>query len=148
MKKFIALFSLCVFTLTGCSSTTTTKSYTYDVETGDSIKVTLETSDGYDISSDVPFVISKDDEELSSGTFITEAYIILYLNEVQNDEDATIIDKGENDEISYTFYSYNDEEFNYIIEIKDSDTGVLLGNPNSQKEAEEVFERLNFEIDD
>ena len=48
---------------------------------------------------------------------------------------------------NYTFYSYNNSEFNYIIKVNGSNTGIILGNPNSKSEAEECFKRLTFSMD-
>ena len=67
-----------------------------------------------------------------------------YMNAVETDPTAKVIDSGSKDGITYTFYSVNDSEFNYIIKIDGSNTGILLGNPNSQAEAEEVFSRMTF----
>lgn len=146
MKKILSsLVLVCalVLTLTGC---TTTKSYTFDVETGDSIKVELNASDGYDISADLPFTISKDDKTLSQGTFVTIDGYNQYLDAVNNDTNSKILDSGTKDGITYTFYSYNNSEYNYIIKVDGSNTGILLGNPNSQVEAETVFNLLEFSI--
>lgn len=139
MKKILSLLVLVmvmVLTLTGC---TTSKSFAWDVNTGDKIKIKVDTSGGYDITSDLPFTISKDDETLSQGTFITIDGYNQYMNAVETDSTAKVIDSGSKDGITYTFYSVNDSEFNYIIKIDGSKTGILLGNPNSQAEAEEVF---------
>lgn len=146
MKKILCSFVLVcalVLTLTGC---TTTKSYTFDVETGDSIKVKLNTTDGYDISSDVPFAVFKDGEMLSQGTFITMAGYNQYIDIVNSDTNSKVLDSGTRDGITYTFYSYNDSEYNYIIKVDDSNTGILLGNPNSQVEAETIFNLLSFSV--
>ena len=73
-KKVLTLLAAVVTTaaiLAGCS-VTKTKSLTYEVETGDNIKVTLDTSDGYSIQSDLPFTITKDGTEIMSGTFVTD----------------------------------------------------------------------------
>jgi len=144
MKKILSslvLVMVMVLTLTGC---TTSKSFTWDVNTGDKIKIKVDTSGGYDITSDLPFTISKDDETLSQGTFITIDGYNQYMNAVETDPTAKVIDSGSKDGITYTFYSVNDSEFNYIIKIDGSNTGILLGNPNSQAEAEEVFSRMTF----
>lgn len=56
MKRIIGclvIIGIMLFTLTGCVST---KSYTFDVETGDKIEIELDTSDGYDITSNLPFL--------------------------------------------------------------------------------------------
>lgn len=144
MKKVLSslVFAATILlTVTGCS---TNKAFTWDVATGDKIKIKLETTDGYDITSDVPFTISKDGETLSQGTFITIDGYNQYMNAVDNDSTANVIDSGTKNGITYTFYSVNNSEFNYIIKIDGSNTGILLGNPNSQSEAEEIFNRLTI----
>ena len=132
--KSILLVGIMMLALTGC---TTNKSYTYTVETGDKVKITLNTTDGYDLSSDLPFAISKDGNTLSQGTFIQESYYEQYVNAANTQ--GQIIDRGSNDNIEYVFYSYNNSEYNYVIKIKDSNTALLLGNPNSQEEAKKCF---------
>lgn len=142
MKKVLysLIFAVAVLlTVTGC---TTSKSYTWDVTTGDSIKIKLDSTGGYDITSELPFTISKDDQTLSQGTFITIAGYNQYMDAVDTDPTVNVIDSGSKNGITYTFYSVNNSEFNYIIKVDGSNTGILLGNPNSQAEAEEVFNRL------
>lgn len=145
MKKFVmgvAMVGVMLLTLTGC---TTSKSYTFKVENGDDIKVTLNTTDGYDITSDTPFKILKDENTLSQGIFIKGSYYDQYV-EAANTQ-GNIIKKESNDKIEYVFYSYENLEYNYIIKIKNSDTALLLANPNSQEEAEKCFELLSFSVE-
>ena len=81
---------------------------------------------------------------LSQGTFITLDGYDDYVDRVNNDTNSTILDSGSMNGVTYTFYSYNDTEFNYIIKIDNSNTALLLGNPNSQNEAQTIFELLTF----
>lgn len=145
MKKIfmgILMAGIMIVSLTGC---TTNKSYTYTVETGDKVKITLNTTDGYDLSSDLPFKISKDGNNLSQGTFIQGSYYEQYVNAANTQ--GQIIDKGSNDNIEYVFYSYNNSEYNYVIKIKNSNTALLLGNPNSEEEAKKCFDLLSFNLE-
>lgn len=146
MKKIIKtvlLLGVAMATLIGC---TTSKAFTYNVSTGDSIKVELDTSDGYDLTSDLPFTISKDGKTLSQGSFITLDGYKQYLDAVDGDDKAQIIESDSRFGVTYTFYSYDDSEFNYIIKVDGSKTGIILGNPNSKDEAKECFERLTFSV--
>ena len=64
-----------IFAFSDCGSTQdsgakTHKAYTFSVDTGDKIRVELETTDGYDLTSDLPFEISKKRSAISQGTFI------------------------------------------------------------------------------
>ena len=145
MKKIFMgnlMAGIMIVSLTGC---TTNKSYTYTVETGDKVKITLNTTDGYDLSSDLPFTISKDGNNLSQGTFIQGSYYEQYVNAANTQ--GQIIDKGSNDNIEYVFYSYNNSEYNYVIKIKNSNTALLLGNPNSEEEAKKCFDLLSFNLE-
>ena len=142
--KYFMIVGVMLLVLTGC---TTNKSFTFNVETGDKVKVQLNTTDGYDLSSDLPFTISKDDNKLSQATFIKGTYYTEYVEVAKNDPLAEIIDKGSTNEIEYVFYSYNDSEYNYIIKINESNTAILLTNQNSQEEAEKCFELLTFTLE-
>lgn len=71
LLKKLSCMVLIVGVVIGCCacSTNSSKAYTFKVDTGDQVKVELNTADGYDITSDLPFVISKDNKTLSQGTF-------------------------------------------------------------------------------
>ena len=144
MKKVLrtlVLFAILTLTLTGC---TTSKSFTWTITTGDKIKVELDTTGGYDLSSEIPFVISKDNKSLTQGIFITKEEYNLYVDGLSADEKVSVIDSGTKEGIKYTFYSFNNLEFNYVIDIENANTGIILGNSNSQTEAEEIFNRLTI----
>ena len=142
-KSLISIFSVFILMLiiTGC---TTSKSYTYKVETGDTIKIKLDTSDKYDITKELPFTIKKDDKTLSQGAFLTNDGYDQCISAVNTDSKAKVIESKTANGIEYTFYSYNDSEYNYIIKIVDSNTGILLGNNVSESSARECFNRLKI----
>ena len=127
----------------GCSSSSS-MSYTFSVDNGDSIKVSLDTSDKYKITSDVPFTISHDGEDLSQGTFIQSDAYEQYTNVVETDEKAVLLDSGTKDGNDYVFWCYDGKEYNYAIKIADSNTGMILGNPVSEEAAKECFNRLTI----
>jgi len=137
---------MCVLlSMVGCNAKVNkSMSYTYSVDTGDKIKLTLDTSDNYKLTSEVPFSILKDEETLSQGQFITAENYSQYVDVVNSDEKATLIDSGNKDGNEYIFWSYNDSEYNYAILITDSETGVIIGNPVSEESAKECFERIDI----
>ncbi|MBR2588502.1 MAG: hypothetical protein IKD77_04780 [Bacilli bacterium] len=147
-KKIIMLLVLVfaiVLVLTGCEKKSN-KSYTFNVETGDKIEIKMDTTDGYNLTSELPIEFSKDDEVISQGIFAQEYAYDEYYKKAKNDSNATIIEEKSNDNIEYFFYEYNNSEYNYIIKIKDSKTCFILGNDKSKKSAQEIFERLEFEV--
>lgn len=151
MKKSISalLLLLClIFTLSGCGEAKTHKSYTFSVDTGDKVQIELDTTGGYDITSELPFEISKDGSTLSQGIFIEAEQYASYTEAINTDGGAKVIDEGTKDSNKYVFWSYNDSEFNIVILIGDSNTGILLGNAVSEESAKECFDRLTISLDE
>lgn len=60
---------------------------------------------------------------------------------------AKILNSGNKNTITYTFYSYNNSEFNYVIKINNSKTGMLLGSHSSKEETQEIFDKLTFSLE-
>ena len=61
MKKIIALALAAVTSMVVFAGCTTCMSYTFNVETGDAVKVELDTTDGLKLSqNDGTFVVTKD----------------------------------------------------------------------------------------
>ncbi len=150
MKKNISalLIVLClVFALSSCGDAKTHKSFTFTVDTGDKISIELITTGGYDISSNLPFEISQNGTTLSQGIFIEAKQYESYVEAVNSDDSAKVIEASTKDSNQYVFWSYNDSEFNIVILVSDSNTGILLGNVVSEESARECFNRLTISLD-
>ena len=149
-KRLVYVFAILsmMILFVGCGNAKTSKSYTFNVETGDSVKVKLDTSDKYNITSEVPFEISQDGDVKSQGTFIFGEAYDQYKDVVDTDENAELLDSGNKDGNEYVFWSYNDSEYNYAILIEGSSTGLILGNNVSEESAKECFNRLTIEYED
>lgn len=137
---------LCILCLTGCGNVHTSITYTFSVSTGDSIDIKFDTTDNYQITSDLPFEISQDGTLLTSGSFVTADGYQVYADVAKNDADAEILENGSTDTLEYIMWNYKNSEFNYAILIKNSQTGILLGNQVSEESAREVFERLEISL--
>lgn len=144
-KIFALLMALICLSVTSCT-VNTSMSFTYNVETGDAIEIKLNTSDGYSITSDLPFTISKDGETVTQGYFITEDTYQTYVSSLGSQDNVKVIGTGDKDGIEYIFWCYNDTEYNYAVFVKGSKTGVVLGNNISQESAEACFDRLSFSM--
>ena len=149
-KRLVYVFAILsmMILFVGCGNAKTSKTYTFNVETGDSVKVKLDTSDKYNITSEVPFEISQDGDVKSQGTFIFGEAYEQYKDVVDTDENAELLDSGNKDGNEYVFWSYNDSEYNYAILIKGSSTGLILANDVSEESAKECFNRLTIEYKD
>ena len=148
MKK---LFSVLTAVLLTCAVLCSCSSYTamiYSVETGDEIRIACDTSDGYEFNRDSPFVISKGGITLGTGIFLTMDVYNSYLSALSEGGDTiTVISEGSRDGNDYVFYRCEGEygtEYDFLIKIKDSQTGVLLGCETSRTAAEDCFEALTF----
>ena len=139
----IILTMFVIIALVGCSCSYF--SLTYDVNTGETVKITLDTSDGYSISASSTFIISKDGKEISKGSFITRNTYDLLYGEIMIKDDITVISTDFNDDYECVFYTKN-TEFNYIILLKGGKTGFFLSNKISEESAKEVFNLLTFKI--
>lgn len=144
MKKIFVLFLALICLSVAACTVNTSMSYTYNVETGDAITVKLNTADGYSITSDLPFTISKNGETVGQGYFITEETYQTYVTSLSGMDGAKVLGTGEKGGTEYISWCYNDTEYNYAIFIKNSKTGVVLGNNISQASAQECFDRLAF----
>lgn len=146
MKKILCIALSFVFLcLAGCT-TRSSKSYTFNVETGDKIKVTLETGDGYQlIQKNGHFMINKNDELVSEGFFITTSTQQQYEMAIEN---LTVKEDGSQDHCEYTYYETvgtSGKEYNYLVKLNDAQTGIIVCNFTGKDEAVTAFERLSFE---
>lgn len=126
------------------------KSYTFNVDTGDAVKVTLDVTDGYDITGKVPFEVTKDSEEIFEGSFLHEEGYELYREQIDGDETAEILNEGERSGNDFIFWQEEADdatEHNYVVKVKDSGTVVLLEGNASEDEAKAAFDRLTISRD-
>ena len=158
MKRVISAFvlvALLAMMLSGCS---TTKSYTFNVSSGDRVKVELETGDGYSIrQSDGEFTVTKDGNEIFTGRFGLEAQVKQYAEAlgkaigVESCECESIAGKDGFSDItvySYTYsYEKNEPEIDFIVFIDGSNTAVILKGMSEEDNARAAFERLSFAVE-
>lgn len=150
MKKrttLLIVFALvCVMMFFACS---TQKAVTYQVDTGDSVKIAINTKDGFDITMDVPFTVSKEEAAIFTGSFIYAEYYDVYRQVVEEDSNVVLLDEGSKDGNDYFFYSFEGNigtEYNYIIMINDSKTAIAMSSLVGEKEASEAFEAMTISL--
>ena len=148
-KKFFALFmALCLtLALVACKTST---SVTYAVDTGDKIKVSLDTQTGFRLDSGDSYIISKDDTEYLEGKFgIADTYKV-YAAYIAEDDAVELLEEGEKDGNPYLFYNVpasemGGDEYDYIVKIAGSETCAVLCSVYSEEGAREAFNALSFE---
>lgn len=151
MKRFQSMVLSAVMMsilLTGCGGFSSSKTYTFTVDNGDKISIKLDTSDNYDLTSNVPFEINYNGEVQSQGTFIQGEAYEQYVEVANGDPNAKVLDSGEKDGNEYIFWSYDNTEYNYAVRVEGSDTGLVIGNAVSEESARECFNRLTITVAD
>lgn len=147
MKKRLGIIALgfMLLVVTGC---TTKVSYTYNVETGDEIKVTLNTTDGYKMKyskEDKEFEFKKDKEVIATGYFgfMNEfEYVEEYLNQ-DNTSLVSKVKKDNRDDVSTICYIYADTNF-CKSKIKDTNTIFVIYNDDNYDSLVKLMSELTF----
>lgn len=152
MKKIFALLLVFVMVL-GMTACSTNKSLTIDLETGDEIKVTCDTSEDYDMKwdgDDSELTVKEDDEKILELVF-AEGDALIEKMEMMNG----LIEIKEDDEengvryLIFTAPDSEDEDVHYIAGwIVGSDTGIYAQGTDSKKETLNALQALTFEIED
>lgn len=143
MKKIFVIL-LSVMVISGCNAHTS-KSYTYNVETGDKIKVELDTTNGYDlVDNEGKFKVKKDDKVISQAMFLTSEGYASLTNAVFDIADNEEI---KNDSLKCLYYETDGNagrEYNYLCWIEESNTGIVIASLEGKDKAEEVFNLLKI----
>lgn len=142
LRGFLCIFF--VFTLSGCE---TSVSLTFQIENGDKIKVTLDTTDGYKLSEEQGKIyIKKDDKMILGGYFLTEQGYEDKLNVVlsTSESEVKILDK-QPENLLYQFVGEMGLETIRIMKIEDSHTGILIGGFEAEEEVKAAMDSLIFE---
>jgi hypothetical protein len=154
--KQVTMICLVALVCAGCTnSKKLTQSYTFEVETGDTVKVSLDVSDKSNKSNkyklkqkDGQFLIKNDKETLSQGIFITKDTYDQYVSLLSSNSDISVLEKDKTKGCSY-LYEYKGEagtEHDYVVWLNDSSTGILIGSLQNKKVAKDIFEKLTFEV--
>lgn len=145
----VLLAGVMVFMLSACSASSS-KSYTFSVETGDKIKVTLDTSDGFTLTQEKGhFFVKKDDENILEGIFIREDGYNNYLA-IKGEQGMRVIEDKEKDGNPYYMYEIEGEsglEDNYVLWVKDAKTGILMASIAGREQAQAAFSNLTIAKD-
>ena len=142
---FVVLMVLIVLTFaSGCKKTERT---VWTISTGDKLSIEIDSESGFEISKEVPFIISKDGKDVSTGVFLDKPGYDAYIESIKDDGVTKIVKSDKKEGIEYTFYSYGEAEFNYLIYIENSNTAIKLENKLSKESAEEVFNSLNISLE-
>ncbi len=144
LAGFLAAYT--AFLLAACSFSTS-MSYTFTVSTGDEIKISLDTSDGYRLTEeDSTFSVEKDDEVVLQGIFLDETMYNDYMERAKA-ADISVIAEDEKDGNPYFYYQTEvsaGTACQILLWIDGSQTGIMLASLSPQEDVDPAFERLEF----
>ena len=132
-----------------------TKSYTYDIETNDKVKVSCETKNGLTLSQDgSSFILTNEDKEDVNGVFLTQDMYEYLIEGIYSAPDDYNVKKDTNNTLveneKIKVYSFNEDEDEYysIFWLPDSSTGVKLDcdTKNAEDNIEKALDCITFEV--
>lgn len=152
MKKGMAAAACMIAAFIGLTGCSTSVSLTYNVDTGDTVEVTLDTTDN-DLSlgeEDNVIMVTEDDDTILSGAFVYQDICDIYEEMTKADDAAEIIEEDSANGLTWLFYSVDGlsgVESNFIVWIDGSNTGILLASLQDPDDAKKAFECLTFSIE-
>lgn len=141
MKKVIAsLFALSLM-LTGCKSNTQ-MAMMFNVETGDSINVQLDTTENaYKLKADGShFIVEENDDKVVEGIFLTTDMYSQYEKAIE--QTGKILESD-----GYILYEFDGQagtERNILLMVPDSETGVIMASLKDEAKVRDVYGKLKF----
>lgn len=130
---------------TGCT-THFDKSYTFVVETGDDVKVTLDMKSGYDLAQDGgQFEVTNGDETIVTGMFTESAQFYSYKGSMDAGSFDGEVEESADDILAWTYSDADGEEHNRFVLVSDN-TAVLMGSLADADAASTAYDALSFEV--
>lgn len=150
IKRFIKLLLLCIFSLALLTACNTSKSYTFQTDSGEKIKVTLDTTDGYDlIQKDGTVTVQKDKEDILMGMLLKPEGYEEYVTAIHSSDGINIIEAEPEDSPLFYLYQFEGEagmETTFLFNIEGAKTSALFVSLFSMDQAKAAYERLTFEL--
>lgn len=139
-------------------------SFTFSVSTGDNVEIAInpKLENGKELTllqyngneTNIVYTSNKNNV-LSNCSFILEDHykiIVSRINDIQNTK-YEFLDKGtiKNNDENFEWYEYIDsrtskKQINYVVWLKDGNTGILIKNEKNKKTADLVFNQLKFRL--
>ena len=154
LKIIVVSVFMAVFML-GCGAEKKETSIVLNVDTGDTIKLSLSTDDGHDMKFDtgtsILSVSDGDGATLVRGIFVPQNSYALYYETAYTDQRCRIVEEGEMNGLSYILYSYDDgtgKKSECIGWIKGSNAGVVFESEVMDVEATRtLIGKIGFSVD-
>ncbi len=152
MKKLVVVcLSICMlFAMAGCNAHSS-MSLTYNVETGDSVEVEVDTTGGWKLTTEdgIFYINDENEETVLMGMFIDKDYYDMYTANLSMAQGVTMLEEDEENGLDYALWEIvgtDIVELDYVGWLTDSNTGVILASMESKEVAKEAFERITLTV--
>ncbi len=133
---------MCLLMFSGCSATSQTE---VEYKTESDAVITVELDEGYTLEDQQPFKILKNKKKIAKAKFVESKDYTKYAKAANAEKNTEVLEQGTYDGNSYLYFaSYDDESFNYLINVSGSDCGVLLSEIESEKDAKLVLKAMTI----
>lgn len=153
LRKRICTLALTFILAALCTACTfySNMSYTFNVTTGDNVKITLDTAKGLKLTQENgEFSVVKDDEEILHGQFATKENYDEFMD-LKDSSDIEVIeeskDKNSNDYLFCKVENKEKTQYGFIVWISNSNTGVFIQSLSDQESAKNAFESLTISVE-
>jgi len=147
MKRKSALLVSLILVAVLLAACSKTKSFTYSLDTGSSVTVKLDTTDGLDLKDEdgVFSVVDESGEAIIQGTFRTEDAFEEMRSLVEGSSDCNILEKEE-DSITYVVNGEAGLETNRVVKLTDAGVAVVMGSLSDSSVAADAYKKLTFTV--
>lgn len=148
-KLIFPVLSMCLVLMLSLTACQTSKSYSFQIDNGEKIKISLNTTDGYDLlQKEGVFTIQKDEKDILKGYFLSAEGYEQKVAAVNATKEVEMIEATP--EGSPTFYCYQLKsaawiETDFLFRVEGAQTGAMIGSLATLEEAKAAFALLEFE---
>lgn len=147
MAAGIGVAMAAAVTLSGCSGHAE-KSFTFDVDTGDKVKVTLDLASEMDIRPDGSrFVVTKNGNNVVSGSFDEAARFDEFKEASDSGNfEGDVVPSDDENVFAWTLNDGGNTERDRVMKVSDS-TCVIMGSIASEEDAGKAYDSLSFSVE-
>lgn len=149
MKRFKLLLLSLLLLLSSCAEDNT-MTVIFDVDTGDTVTVKLDMSDGYTMDYGETTYFMLDGETVMEFIFIGIEEYNSYLDAIYDVEYFEVVSEFEKDgNQCILFYADSGDfwEYDYILRLGNTDTAMLFGSLYPLEVAEDCFSHITISVE-
>lgn len=140
------MFLAVILALSACSAE---KSYDFEMSNGETIKVTMDTGNGYNLlAKGSSIIVQKDGKDILSGLIITnDGFEANAQTIIENQNEIDIIEAIPEDAPTLFVYQYDVEdgkEIDFLFRIENSEYAGVFMSFATYEEARSAFDRITF----